>query len=111
MKAVVHMSNADDEWEDTRDGKLRKLHPFGFMVIKPVNDESYVPFECPVCDQTMRFATDPHAYAKYKCCSTCATMWAEGHRDEWEEGWRPDPDVVAAHVATLSGKTTRTDAT
>jgi hypothetical protein len=68
-------------------------------VIVPTGNQSHVPLDCPVCKIIMRDADDSRLFREFQCCSWCASRWAESHRDEWTEGWRPSQEDVDLEIA------------
>jgi hypothetical protein len=69
-----------------------------FSVIMPEDGAAGTPLFCPVCKFAMREPGDPLSYFTFRCCSHCATKFAEPNREKWLKGWRPNPDDVAAYV-------------
>jgi hypothetical protein len=70
-----------------------------FYVIVPNDAEPNVPLFCPVCETLMRTRDDETAWLDLKCCHRCSMAWAAPRRKEWQEGWRPDHDILMREVA------------
>jgi hydrogenase maturation factor HypF (carbamoyltransferase family) len=84
-----------NSWKQLDKNRVYKNHPAGFLIIKPKTCVGTTPFLCPVCDLFMRNNEDVVYHAIYKCCSHCATRWAEGsNREKWLQGWRPTEDEL-----------------
>ena len=79
-------------------------HEDGFTIIRPQGTDPTIPLECPVCQLLMRVAGDAESYRKHGACSDCSIGWAEGgsRAERWQQGWRPDPAVVAEQARIRS---------
>ena len=77
-------------------------HPDGFVILSDESSET-PPLSCPVCGYFMKTSTDTEYWQKHKCCEECGIKWAEGfYRDEWKQGWRPDPEEIRREVERRS---------
>lgn len=52
------------------------------------------PLFCPVCETSMVGKNDTSYYRLFECCEDCGLDWAERHRSEWMNGWRPSTELV-----------------
>lgn len=69
---------------------MTKTYKTEFNVCVTLDECSgYVPLECPVCELTIRDASDANAYRTHMCCAECKMMWAEPNSEAWQSGWRP----------------------
>lgn len=76
-------------WRDLGSYRLIGDHPSGFVIVRPKDDKSPTPFDCPVCTRRMRLQVDIDMFVEHKCCDSCAIRWAIPRNKEWLEGWRP----------------------
>jgi len=65
----------------------------GFVLIQDDTQDD-IPLTCPVCEYFISTDQDVFYYTQHKCCFECAITWAEGSREEWKNGWRPDPEII-----------------
>ncbi len=82
------------DWKPYPNDRLMTQHPSGFVIIKPVEDDTPTPLACPICEALLRSRDDEVSYRDYECCYRCAMNWAHARRKEWKEGWRPTPEQV-----------------
>jgi len=50
---------------------------------------SDMPMFCEVCNFSFDFISDFMYHSRFKCCRSCAMMWAEHSQEKWSQGWRP----------------------
>jgi len=63
-----------------------------------------MPLFCDICSFVMRNSNDATFYKKFGCCEECGMTFAEPRSTEWEEGWRPDNDILVAHKEKMRNK-------
>lgn len=74
----------------------------GLIIVKDPGDEVQ-PLNCPVCSFFMLTVYDESAWKESGCCQECSIMWAEGpNRERWQNGWRPEPDVLQKEIEKRS---------
>lgn len=86
------------DWQRLDDERELFEHPLGFSVIRGVKQQEPTPVFCPVCSAAMVKPDDRYSYAKSKCCLSCEIKWADTHREEWADGWRPSWDEVSTEI-------------
>lgn len=76
----------------------------GYTIVVP-NDyagNAGMPMFCDVCELRFINKEDEKSYKKFKCCSSCADMWAFSHAAEWKNGWRPSKEQIEENVRKRS---------
>ena len=89
----------EEEWKPYFHDRLIKRHSSNFFIIVPKDAEPGIPLACPVCEVLMRSRDDEIAWVDFKCCHKCSLAWASPRRKEWNEGWRPEPEILMHEVA------------
>ena len=82
------------EWKDYTSDRLICEHPDGFYVIKPKEEQEFVPFFCNFCDKIMTSIYDEEAHKKFNCCDKCASKHVYPRLEDWKNGWRPSREDV-----------------
>jgi hypothetical protein len=75
-----------------------QTHPDNFYIITPQEFEVEIPLSCPVCKTLMRSRDDEIAWTGFNCCHRCYLTWASPRREQWKEGWRPDPYLLDQEI-------------
>ena len=73
-------------------------HPDGFFIITPQADEVEIPLSCPLCKTLLRSKDDEISWFRSKCCHRCHMAWAAARKEQWSEGWRPDPYLLDQEI-------------
>lgn len=92
-----------ENWEKyPRNRKIVRRDSHVVIVPESFEGPSGMPLFCDVCELRFINKEDEKSYKKFKCCSSCADMWAYSHRLEWEKGWRPSKEQVEENVKKRS---------
>lgn len=66
----------------------------GDYVIVDNSQKDIIPISCPICTYLLRNINDAISYREFKCCDDCSLRWAQGRREEWSAGWRPQKEEI-----------------
>jgi hypothetical protein len=76
------------------------LNKDGYAIIIPdsFKEKANMPLFCEVCQISFCNKEDEKTYKLFKCCTSCADIWAYSNKEEWLKGWRPEADKIKSAV-------------
>jgi hypothetical protein len=87
------------DWEAyPRGRKIFKKNHYVVIVPDYFEEKNVMPLFCDVCQISFSNKEDEKTYKLFKCCVSCADMWAYSNKEKWIKGWRPESNKIKKAV-------------
>ena len=76
---------------------------FGVIKIKVIDEkDTKEDFYCKLCEFPL-ITKDDFFYSKnFSCCHNCYLTFAEGRKEKWQKGWRPNKVEVDSYIKNIN---------